>query len=147
MTTHNQSVDISEVVKNAKKDNANHLVHSDALSDDRKRIKDSIDACKVSILEMFKAQQDVECFKLIPNANQNHIEVSIFKDKVCFDKSNSDGSIKNLVLDFRTGTLKSNAAVLSNVDALEKLFSYLEDIYKDFTKNKATLYERKIDAD
>jgi len=147
MTTHNQSVDISEVVKNAKKANANHLVQTDDLSTDRSRIKDSIDAFKVSILEMFKAQDDIECYKLIPNANHNHIEVSIYKDKVCFDKSNSDGSMKNLVLDFRTGTLKSNSAVLSNVDALESLFSYLETLYKDLMNNKATLYERKIDVD
>ncbi len=146
MTTHNHALDISDVVRNERKSQNNTLVQTDDLSADRKRIKESIDAFKVSIVTMFQEQPDVDSFKLIPNLDKT-IEVGIFKDKVCFDKRNSDGSTKNLVLDFRTGTLKSNAAVLSNVDALEKLFSYLEAIYRDFSNNKATLYERKIDAD
>ncbi len=144
MATEPLSFDISDIIKNEKKSRGHMLPKTDDLSADRERIKVCISEFKGSIVSLFKEEPDIESFKLIPNADPT-IEVSIYHDKVCFDKKNSDGSFKNLVLDFRTGTLKSNAAVLSNVDALESLFSYLESLYNDFSKQRATLYERKFD--
>lgn len=113
--------------------------------DDRDAIATCISAFKGPIITLFEERQEIDAFKLVPHDNAK-IAVTLYRDHVCFDKENSDGSVKHLVLDFVTSTLKSDVAVISNLDTLKQLLIYFNNLYKDFLAQKATLYESQTDA-
>lgn len=136
--------DISSHIRQASKFNTFGKLKTQDIINDGDKIKDCIEAFKESIKSLFKEHHDVECFTLIPKHDEP-MDITIFKDKLIFDKHNDDGSMKQLVLDFRSNTLKSDAIVITNLKTLERLFSYLNYLYREFVNDRAVLYESKFE--
>ena len=114
-------------------------------ADDSADIASCIAAFKGPIVALFAENDGIESFKLVPHS-QAQTSVTLYRDKVCFEKDAGDGAVKSFVIDFASHSLKSEFATIRNLNSLKQLMIYFHQLYKDFLAQKATLYESEIDA-
>lgn len=107
-------------------------------------IKACINSFKTAIKPLFIQYPEVDCF-ILASTKDDSMSITLFKDKLIFDKWNEAGVLKQWVLDFRSNTLKSEAIVITNLKTLERLFSYLNYLYRELANDRAVLYEATIE--